>query len=84
MRIIKLQDNTKYIVADTTQLISPAGYHPDTRVIGIKKDVTLKEYSCDTVEEATKLARIDFKNSRYNVMLWDVEKHYAKYSREVS
>lgn len=80
MKILKVKNNTKYIVANTTSLVSPSGYHPDTRVISIADNVTLKEYTCGTVEEATKLAKKDFKNSRYDVMLWDVEKHYAKYA----
>ena len=80
MKILKVKENTKFIAADTTRLISPAGYHPDTRVIGIEDDVTLKEYTCDTVEEATKLIRKDFSGNGYDVMMWDVEKHYAKYN----
>jgi len=80
MKIFKVKNDTKYIVANTTSLISPAGYHPDTRVIGIEDDVMLKEYTCNTVKEAQKLAIQDFKNSRYDVMLWDVEKHFAQYA----
>ena len=80
MKIFKVKNDTKYIVANTTKLISPAGYHPDTRVIGIEDHVMLKEYTCNTVKEAQKLATKDFKNSRYDVMLWDVEKHFAQYA----
>tara|TARA_R110000823_G_scaffold277767_2_gene396259 strand:- start:71 stop:322 length:252 start_codon:yes stop_codon:yes gene_type:complete len=78
-KIISVKINTKWIVANTTSLISPAGHHPSDRKIGIKKGTILKQYSCPNQKTAERLALIDFPSNVKELMLWNVEKHYANY-----
>ena len=79
MRILKIKYETKWIVANSTKLISPAGHHPSEKVVGLKEGVTIKQYICENQRVAERAALKDFPNAK-ELMIWNVEEHFAKYN----
>ena len=78
MRIIQIEDDTQWIVSNSTHLVSPAGYEPSTKVVGLKAGVDLKQYTINSQAIVEKMALKDFPNAK-ELMIWNVADHYAKY-----
>jgi hypothetical protein len=78
MLILKINDNSKWIVSDSPHLISPAGYHPSAKVVGVKAGVRIKQYQTGTQKQVEARALKDFPNAK-QLMLWNVAEHYSKY-----
>jgi len=82
MLILKINDDDKWIVSDSPHLVSPAGYAPSSKVVGVDVGIRIKLYGAMTQKQVEAKALKDFPHAK-ELMLWDVEKHYAEYAREV-